>query len=98
MVEARWLPQIERVRLHLYLMPEETFVEDDEVAGYWVSHATVEPLEMITIEDLIDKHAAAGIPLRTEANLWPLWDEVVASSLEYSGIRLRNAQPRETAR
>jgi hypothetical protein len=97
-VEARWLPQIERARLHLYLMPEETFVEDDEVAGYWVSHATVEPLEMITIEDLIDKHAAAGIPLRTEANLWPLWDEVVASSLEYSGIRLRNAQPRETAR
>lgn len=97
MVEARWLAQIERVRLQLYRMPEETFVEDDEVAGYWVSHATVEPLEMITIEDLIDRHAAAGIPLRTEANLWPLWDEVVASSLEYSGIRLRNAQPRETA-
>lgn len=78
-------------------MPEETFVEDDEVAGYWVSHATVDPLEVTAIEDLIATHAAAGIPLRTEENLWQLWDEVVASSLEYSGIRLRRAQPRETA-
>jgi hypothetical protein len=49
---------------------------------------------MTSIEDLIARHAAAGIPLRTEANLWPLWDQVVASSLEYSGIRLRYAQPR----
>jgi len=79
-------------------MPEETFVQDDEVAGYWVSQVTIEPLEMITTGDLIARHAAAGIPLRSEANLWPLWDEVVASSLEYSGIRLRNAQSRETAR
>jgi hypothetical protein len=92
-VEDRWLERIERARLHLYRMPDDTFVEDDEVAGYWVSHATVEPLEMITIEGLIARHAAAGIPLRTEANLWPLWDQVVASSLEYSGIRLRYAQP-----
>ena len=85
------------MQLHLYRMPEAAFVEDDEVAGYWVSHATVEPLEMITTEDLVATHAAAGIPLRTEANLWPLWDQVVGSSLEYSGIRLRNAQPREAA-
>ena len=97
-VEARWLERIERARLHLYRIPEETFVQDDEVAGYWVSQVTIEPLEMITTGDLIARHAAAGIPLRSEANLWPLWEEVVASSLEYSGIRLRNAQPRETAR
>ena len=38
--------------------------------------------------------AAAGIALRTESNLWPLWDTVVASTLEFSGIRLRNAQAR----
>lgn len=28
------------------------------------------------------------------SNLWPIWDRVVASALEYSGIRLRNARPR----
>ena len=93
-VEARWLERIDRARLHLYRMPDETFTEDDEVAGYWVSHARVEPLEMVTIDDLIARHAAADIPLRSEANLWPLWDQVVASTLEYSGIRLRYAEAR----
>jgi hypothetical protein len=97
-VEVRWLERIERASLFVYRMPGATFAEDDEVAGYWVSHATVEPLEMITIEGLIARHAAAGIPLRSEANLWSLWDAVVASSLEYSGIRLRNARPRQAMR
>jgi len=75
-------------------MPEDTFSEDNTVAGYWVSHATVEPLEMVTIDDLVASHAVADIPLRTEDNLWPFWDHVVASTLEYSGTRLRYAQPR----
>ena len=26
-------------------------------------------------------------------NLWPLWNDVVASTLEFSGMRLRNAEP-----
>lgn len=75
-------------------MPVETFTPDHEVAGYWVSHVTVRPLESVTIDDLIARHATADIPLRDEENLWPLWDQVVASTLEYSGIRLRYAEPR----
>jgi hypothetical protein len=39
----------------------------------------------------------AGIELRVTPNLWPLWDRVVSSSLEFSGIRLRNAEPRPAA-
>ena len=27
-------------------------------------------------------------------NLWTFWDAVVASTLEFSGIRLANARPR----
>ena len=37
---------------------------------------------------------AAGIELRVLPSLWPLWDRVTSSSLEFSGIRLRNAAPR----
>src|SRR6266568_3233823 len=47
-------------------------------------------LERVAIDDLIGRHAAAGIALRTAATLWPLWDAVVGSTLEFSGIRLRN--------
>jgi len=43
------------------------------------------------------RHAHAEIELRIVPNLWPLWDRVVASTLDFSGIRLRNAQPRGDA-
>ena len=36
---------------------------------------------------------AVVIELRIVPNLWPLWNRVVASSLEFSGIRLHNALP-----
>ena len=48
------------------------------------------------ITDVIQKHADLGIELRVVENLWPLWDLVIASTLCFSGIRLRNAAPRPT--
>ena len=59
-----------------------------------MSREAVDPLERVTIDDLIGRHAAAGIALGTEPNLWPLWDTIVASTLEFSGMRLRDALPR----
>ena len=46
------------------------------------------------LSDLVGLHGQAEIELRALPNLWPLWDEVVASTLEFSGMRLRNALPR----
>ncbi|HLQ05581.1 MAG TPA: hypothetical protein VK197_08005 [Verrucomicrobiae bacterium] len=51
-------------------------------------------LARVDIDDLVAAHATAGIELQVLDNLWPLWDRVIASSLEFSGIRLRNARPR----
>jgi len=93
-IEEGWLERVRSTRLYLYRLAAETFTEDPEVAGYWVSRATVKPLELVAIGDLVGMHAAAGIVLRTAPNLWPLWDDVVASTLEFSGIRLRNALPK----
>jgi hypothetical protein len=45
---------------------------------------------------LLDRHARAGIELRFVPDLWPFWDEVVASGLPFSGVRLRNAAARRT--
>jgi len=42
------------------------------------------------ITDLLARHAAAGIELRIVPELGTLWERVAASSLEFSGIRLRN--------
>ena len=96
-VERGWLERIAWTRLFLYHMPAVSFTESAHTAGYWLSRVAVDPLERVTVEDLVGWHAAAGIQLDAMPNLWPLWDEVVASTLEFSGIRLRNAQPRAGA-
>jgi hypothetical protein len=93
-IEESWLERVRDTRLYLYRLPSEPFTQDREIAGYWMSRTTVDPLELVEIEDLIGRHAAAGIVLRTAANLWPLWDPVVASTLEFSGIRMHNALAR----
>ena len=90
-IEDRSLDRVGAARLHLYRMPQATLTESPDTAGYWMSREPIEALERVTIDDLAGRHAAAGIPLRTVPNLWPLWDAVVASTLEFSGMRLRNA-------
>jgi hypothetical protein len=92
--EDRWLERIRATQLHLYRMPEATFSESLDTAGYWMSREPVNAFERVAVKDLVGRHVAAGIPLRTMPNLWPLWDSVVASTLEFSGMRLRNAIPR----
>jgi hypothetical protein len=54
----------------------------------------VEPLELVELGDLLSRHVEAGIELRIMENLWPLWDRVVASTVGFSGMRLRNARAR----
>lgn len=93
-IEDGWLERVRAARVYVYRMPAETFTEDPMTAGYWMSREAVEPIETDTLDDLAGRHAAAGIALRTERNLWPLWDRVVRSTLEFSGMRLRNALPR----
>ena len=90
-IEEGWLERVRGARLYLYRLPVESFTQDRETLGYWMSRATVDPLELIEVDDLVGRHAAAGVGLRAAANLWPLWDAVVGSTLEFSGIRLRNA-------
>jgi len=75
-----------------YQLPKPSFEPHPEVGGYWISRETVEPLDARPLGDLVELHEDAGIELRVLPNLWPLWNDVVASTLEFSGMRLRNAQ------
>jgi hypothetical protein len=89
-VEPQWLAPMRTRRVVAYRMPEETFVENDD--RFWISAEPVEPLELVELGNLVERHERAGIELRTEDDLLGFWDEVVASTLGYSGIRLRNAR------
>ena len=91
--EEDWLERIRAVGLYAYRFPDEPFAPHPGVGGYWIAREPVEPLEVVPLASPLDLHAEAGIELRLLPNLWPLWNDVVASTLEYSGMRLRYARP-----
>jgi hypothetical protein len=89
-IEPSWLDALRDARMYGYRLPPASFEPYPRAAGYWVSREPVEPLECVELGDLIARHAGAGIELRLVAKLWPLWEQVIASTLAFSGIRLRN--------
>ena len=93
-IEDGWLERMRTTVVYAYRLPAASFEPHPEVGGYWVARAPVEPVEVQPLGDLIVCHERAEIELRVLPNLWPLWDDVVASTLEFSGMRLRNALPR----
>ncbi|MFI6601736.1 DUF6886 family protein [Nonomuraea sp. NPDC050536] len=92
-VEYGWLKAIMDVRLYAYRLPAEHFTPIGDPPHAVVARIPVEPLgPPEPVSDLFDLHEQAGIQLRVLDNLWPFWNEVTASTLEFSGIRLRNAR------
>jgi hypothetical protein len=92
-IEESWLKRVRAATVFAYRLPEDRFEQHPDVGGYWISRAAVEPIEIETLDDLVGRHERAAIELRVLSNLWPLWNDVVASTLEFSGMRLRNAEP-----
>jgi hypothetical protein len=90
-VEPEWLEPMRATRVVAYRLPEKTFERWDR---FWISRVPVEPIEIVDLGDLVARHEQAGIELRLEPDLLRLWDDVIGSSLDYSGIRLRNARMR----
>ena len=88
--EASWLARIQACRLYAYRLPVPSF-RPHEVGGYWVSDEQVDAIDQVVTSDLIGRHAAAGIELRITPSIWPFWQRVTRSTVEYSGLRLRNA-------
>ena len=95
-IEQRWIERLEQCRLYCYSLPDQTFECLDECAGYFVSRGAVVPTDVEVLPDPISELRRRGVELRVLPNLWPLRDAVIASSLQFSIIRMRNALPRST--
>ena len=91
-MEADWLPRMRSCRLYAYRLPAEAF-GPHEVGGYWVAGEPVEAIERVIIDDLVGRHAAAGIELRITPSIWPFWRRVASSTVGFSGSRLGNSAP-----
>lgn len=96
-IEYGWLPAVQTVRLYAYRFDAAAF----RPFGSPRPHAMVATTPVIPlgpaepVGDLLALHEAAGIQFRLVENLWPIVDEIAASTLEFSGIRLRNAAARK---
>ena len=96
-VEYGWLDAMRTVRLYAYRLPAAPFGRIGAFTNAVVATSPVEPLgPPEPVGDLFALHEEAGIALRVLPNLWPFWDEVTASTMQWSGIRLRNARGRGT--
>ena len=96
-IEHGWLERIRASRLFCYHLPPDTFACIDRSAGYFVSRVPVVPVRIEAIDDAIAELQRRNVELRLESNLWPLRDAVASSTLMFSIIRMRNAQPRAHA-
>ncbi|MEE8353516.1 MAG: hypothetical protein V3S10_03585 [Dehalococcoidales bacterium] len=92
-IEAARLPEVRRQRLHLYEFPPDGFTTLDASAGYYVSHRAVKPLSETVIDDLPAALRQRDVDLRVMPSLWELREAVIASTLQFSIIRMRNALP-----
>ncbi|HET6704928.1 DUF6886 family protein [Amycolatopsis sp.] len=94
-IEYGWLAAMRTVRLFAYRFSAASFRSFGEHAHAVVATVPVEPLgPPERVGDLLALHEEAGIELRVMRNLWAFVDTAAASTLGFSGIRLRNAAPR----
>ena len=77
-----------RPRLRLPLPPERS---SRRGRPFYIASSRSTPLEVVELGDLLARHADSGNELRIAPSLYPLWDEVIETTLDFSGIRLRNA-------
>jgi hypothetical protein len=91
-MEGGWLRRMQECRLYAYRLPHEPF-RPHEVGGYWIADEPVDAIEQVVIDDLVARHADAGIEIRITPSIWPFWRRVASSTVEFSGSRLRNTAP-----
>jgi hypothetical protein len=93
-VEGKWLPAIQSCKLTIYQFLSDGFQVQDEGAGYWVCENSIEPQETETITDCLSAMVSRQVEIRILPELWTLRDAILASTLQFSFIRMKNAQPR----
>jgi len=89
-IEYAWLTALATTTVYAYRFDAAPFRQLDVA---WVADETVRPLgPPEPVGDLIAAHDAAGIELRVVNDLRQWWSAVIESTVEFSGIRLRNAR------
>ncbi|MEV8508159.1 DUF6886 family protein [Actinoplanes sp. NPDC051475] len=93
-VEHAWANRLVAAGLKVHDLEPHGFTLLDATAGYWVTGQRVRVHGVRQVDDCFTALAEHDVELRLTPSLWPYVDAVVAASVEFSNIRMRNAQPR----
>jgi hypothetical protein len=94
-VESSRIVSIRSTELFVYRFDPSSFSLQDRCAGYHVSGERVVPRDEIPVDDPLSAVTGTGAELWFLDSLWELREEVIGSTLEYSIIRMANAEPAE---
>ncbi|MDQ0060036.1 DUF6886 family protein [Paenibacillus harenae] len=90
-IESGWYERVRKGTIYRYGFDPDAFELYEPNAGYYITTRTVKPLFAERIDDLITAILHEGIELRVTPSLIPLKEHVLASSVNFSMIRMRNA-------
>jgi hypothetical protein len=90
--EIHWLDGIRRGQLHRYVFDGSMFHPWEQADGQYVTDQVVEPIAVERLDDLLALHAAADVELRLTPRLGRLMDQITASGLPFSFVRIRDAR------
>ena len=90
-IATDWVERVKSTALYVYELPATSFILYDASAGYWVSREAVVPVCVSVVPDLPQQIRQRGADLRVVDQLLLLQNEIVASTMDYSIIRIRNA-------
>lgn len=95
-IEYRWLEKVQSAEVFACRFDAAQFTAygaENEPHAF-VAHEPVRPLGPAEpIGDVLTMHEQAGIELRLTSNVWPWWREAITTTVRFSSIRLRNAEP-----
>jgi hypothetical protein len=91
-IACNWIERVNSAAIYVYELSAMTFTPHDASAGYWLSREPVVPIRVSQVAHVPHEIRRRGADLRVVDRLKPLKDQVVASTLDYSIIRMRNAE------
>lgn len=94
-IESAWFERATTSPLWIYEFSPQNFESIDPGAGYFVSTETETAIACQQVDNPFKAILNRRAEVRLVDSLWPLQEAVTKSSLQFSCIRMRNAQPRK---
>lgn len=91
-IESRWFERVNRASIYRYESAPDPFSLYTADAGYYTSTSTVQPVSVERMDDLLHRLTCLGIEIRVTPSLFPLRDAILSSTVQFSMIRMKNAQ------